>query len=208
MTCAHQHLHHYVFSSGICFFSVWKYYEDQAGVWNPLINKLLPDCLYYCVAESLGSNPSCLKTAVLNDPSGQPICHKHGVGAVHSVVVGNSNPSDQSEFDIFLVFTGGAQFIAGESSMRKLSIQVTGTQQSRQVAVVESTPFATDLFLNVPPPGQDIGGDHAWVDASGDWVGPYTIIYTSRSLAVHHSALLCFCRSLCLTVLLSLALSC
>ena len=46
-----------------------------------------------------------------------------GVGAVHSVVVGNTDASDSSVFDLLLVFTGGAQFIGGESSMKKLRVQ-------------------------------------------------------------------------------------
>lgn len=139
-------------------------------MWNPVINKLLPDCLYYCIAQSLGTNPSCLQTAVLTDPNGTQICHQHGVGAVHSVVVGNTDPIDSSKFDLLLVFTGGAQFVGGESSMRKLSVQVTDSGASRRLHVLKSVPFAEDLFVDVPPAGEDIGGDHAWVDSTGDWV--------------------------------------
>jgi len=156
--------------TGICFFSVWKYYDDQSGMWNPVIEKRLPDCLYYCVADGLDDSPSCSSTDVLSDDLGTPICHKHGVGAVHSVVVGNTDPVDPSQFDLLLVFTGGAQFIGGESSMKKLRLRVTGHGDSRQVKVLRSRPFATDLFTKLPAPGHDVGGDHAWVDQTKKWV--------------------------------------
>eukprot|EP00927_Polykrikos_kofoidii_P082107 TRINITY_DN8071_c0_g1_i4.p1 TRINITY_DN8071_c0_g1~~TRINITY_DN8071_c0_g1_i4.p1 ORF type:complete len:489 (+),score=29.34 TRINITY_DN8071_c0_g1_i4:102-1568(+) len=155
---------------GICFFTVWKFFDDS-GVW-PFIGKLSPDCLYYCMAVDLGTNPRCLKSAVVVDENGEKICHKDGVGAVHGMTIGLDNPSDDSQFDIFLVFTGKATFIDGESSMKKVKVQAVFDPETaqRDIKVVQSLPYATQLFVDFPPINMDVGGDHAWVDDTGKWI--------------------------------------
>merc|ERR1712061_261099 len=107
---------------GICFFTVWKFYDDTNPIWNPISNLIAPDCLYYCIAENLDSNPSCSKTDVLKDENGTEICHKHGVGAVHGMTIGLDDPHNASVFDIFAIFTGQASFDKGESSMKKIRV--------------------------------------------------------------------------------------
>lgn len=150
---------------GVCFFTVWKFYDDQSPIWN-FTAPLAPDCLYYCIAEGLDSNPRCTKTGVVVDSDGQKICHKDGVGAVHGMTVGLDDPDNSDMFDIFLVFTGKATFTKGESSMKKLKVQKT----SQDLKVLDSNAYGTQLFVDLPPAGLDAGGDHAWVDDTGKWV--------------------------------------
>lgn len=168
--------------TGICFFTVWQYFDDQSPMWNPIINKLTPDCLYYCIAEGLHSSPSCKQSAVVLDEKGDRVCHQHGVGAVHGMTIGNTDKTNPSKFDIFLVFTGKAQFDAGESSMKKLSVEVKGSGSSRELAVLKSQPFATDLFVDLPARGHDVGGDHAWVDSTGKWIWVSTFRLTASGV--------------------------
>jgi hypothetical protein len=104
---------------GICFFSVWKFYDDAFPFWDKISEYLANDCLYYCIANGLDSAPSCEEIAVLRDENGEPICHQDGVGAVHGFTIGKTDPLDSQKFDLLLVFTGELQFVGGESSMRK-----------------------------------------------------------------------------------------
>lgn len=87
------------------------------------------------------------------------------------MTIGNDNDQDATMFDIFLIFTGGMHFDKGESSMRKLNVQVTGLGASgRDLKVLKSMQFAEQLFVDMPPAGLDVGGDHAWVDATRKFV--------------------------------------
>jgi len=164
--------------NGICFFSVWKFYDDQKPIWNDKISKMFPDCLHYCVVDSLDQvGGGCKKAGVVKDEHGEPICSKPGVGAVHGMTAAfgpNLTHSDPNEFDIFLVFTGGAEFIGGESSMKKLTCK---KDANGDLAVINSQAFARDLFEasvgRKSPTGmapEDVGGDHAWADESGKYV--------------------------------------
>lgn len=176
--------------TGICFFSVWKFYDDQKPIWNGIMRKLTPDCLHYCVSDN-PENPAnplenigqgCKKAGVVVDENGEQICSKEGVGAVHGMTVAfgeNLVHEDPDEFDVFLVFTGGAQFVGGESSMKKLTVKKNA---SGDLQVLKSQPFGRDLFeLSVHRNSStgmapvDVGGDHAWVDESGKhvWVSTF-----------------------------------
>jgi len=154
--------------TGVCFFSVWKFYDDQFPIWNKISQYMANDCLYYCIAgHNAEKQPVCLKTEIVVDENGQQVCHKDGVGAVHGMTVGNTDPKDPSKFDILLVFTGKATLTNGESSMKKVSVQVLGNGDDRDLKVLKSQPFGADLFERYPPKGFDVGGDHAWVDSTG-----------------------------------------
>lgn len=158
---------------GVCFFTVWKFYDDQNPIWNPISKLIAPDCLYYCMAENLDGNPSCAKVDVVRDENGTEICHQHGVGAVHGMTIGHDVPDSATDFEIFLIFTGQATFNKGESSMKKLKVQVTGDGQKasqKDFKVLHSAEFGTQLFKDLPAAGLDAGGDHAWVDDTGKWV--------------------------------------
>merc|ERR1712190_126471 len=165
--------------TGICFFSVWKFYEDQAPIWNNFTRKLFPDCLHYCVTEggldTIGQG--CKKAGVVEDEHGEPVCSKKGVGAVHGMTVAfgaNLTHKDPNEFDIFLVNTGGAQFVGGESSLKKVLCR---KDETGDLQVVKSQLFGRDLFEasvnRTSPYGMapvDVGGDHAWADESGKYL--------------------------------------
>jgi len=159
---------------GVCFFSVWKFYDDQPHMWS---NKSAPDCLYYCtlVEGGLKNFPKCESVGVLNDEAGKPICHVDGLGAVHGFTIGNTksviNPDDGS-FDMFLMYTGGATFDKGHSMLRKLTVNVSKTCETckKQINVKHSQPYGQELFVDTVPAGHDVGGDHAWVDATGKWL--------------------------------------
>jgi hypothetical protein len=164
--------------TGVCFFSVWKFYDDQKPIWNKMTKKLMPDCLHYCVVDSLDQvGGGCKKGGVVTDENGEPICSKAGVGAVHGMTVAfgeNLIHKDPNEFDIFLVFTGGAQFVGGESSLKKVTCK---KKRQWRPAVLKSEVFGRDLFEasvnRTSPTGMapmDVGGDHAWVDESGKYV--------------------------------------
>lgn len=164
--------------TGICFFSVWKFYDQQKPFWNNMTRKMLPDCLHYCVLDDLQEiQGGCKKAGVVKDEHGEPICSKPGVGAVHGMTVAfgaNKTHADPNEFDIFLVFTGGAEFVGGMSSMQKVKCKKDATGD---LAVIKSEAFAEDLFMQsvnrTSPVGEaplDVGGDHAWADDSGKYV--------------------------------------
>jgi hypothetical protein len=169
--------------TGICFFSVWKFYDDQPHIWNNMTRKMYPDCLHYCVTDSLDQvSNGCKKGGVVVDENGEQICSKPGYGAVHGMTVAfgaNLTHEDPNEFDIFLVFTGGATFVGGESSMKKVTCR---KNETGDLQVMKSQVWGTDLFeLSVnrtSPEGMapvDVGGDHAWVDESGKhvWVSTF-----------------------------------
>jgi hypothetical protein len=169
--------------TGVCFFSVWKFYDDQRPIWNNQTRKSHPDCLHYCVVDSLDQfGDGCKKAGVVMDEHGEPICSKPGVGAVHGMTVAfgdNLVHKDPNEFDIFLVFTGGAQFVGGESSMKKVTCR---KDENGDLKIVRSQVFARDLFESsvnrTSPTGMapvDAGGDHVWVDESGKhvWVSTF-----------------------------------
>merc|ERR1719247_1797182 len=157
--------------TGVCFFTVWKFYDDQPPFWNPWTELVANDCLYYCIAEGLDSYPTCAKIGVVKDEHGKEVCHQKGVGAVHGMTIGNTDPTDPSVFDILLVFTGKATFTDGESSMKKVTVQVTGQGVQPDLVVRRSVPFAAELFQEAAcAKGGDVGGDHAWVDATGKYV--------------------------------------
>lgn len=173
-----------------CFFSVWKFYDDTPGIWNPATTKMADDCLYYCVMQT-GSltdplvEPVCKKHGIMEDLNGQPICHKHGIGAVHGLKIGNTDATDQTKFDLLLVFTGVMLMTNGESSMRKLSVQVVpdGGDTHGQVKVLTSNPYAVDLFTKYAGHGFDVGGDHAWVDDTGKYV--WVSCFREKGLGLH-----------------------
>lgn len=153
----------------VCFFTVWKFYDDQWPVWTNMSQKIAPDCVYYCVADKLDGQPSCSEVGVLVDEHGQKVCHQQGKGAVHGMTIGNTDPTDPTQFDIFLVYTGGMNFGAGESSMRKVRVKVAEAGP-QSVQALRSEPFAADLFSRLPQSGMDVGGDHVWVDETRKWV--------------------------------------
>lgn len=174
---------------GVCFFSVWKFYDDQSPFWNPVVEKVANDCLYYCIVED-GSldgtrtdGPKCAKTEILLDEYGDPICHKKGVGAVHGMTVGNDASHDPTAFDILLVFTGKAEMTNGESSMKKVRVQMVEVNGTTDIRSVSSETFATDLFEKYPHNGFDVGGDHAWVDDTGKYV--WVSCFRQEGVGVH-----------------------
>lgn len=159
--------------TGVCFFTVWKFYDDDMP-WSNISNLVANDCLYYCIMApgGLNSKPSCRKTGVVVDEHGERICHKNGVGAVHGMTVAKTDPLDANKFDILLVYTGkGAKTITdGESSMKKVTLQAF-PGGALDIKVLHSAPFATELFVDYArAKGGDVGGDHAWVDDSGKFV--------------------------------------
>jgi hypothetical protein len=198
--------------TGICFFSVWKFFEDQKPIWNNWTKSHFPDCLHYCAVEQDGLKDiakGCKKGGVVKYETGEPVCSKEGVGAVHGMTVAfgeNLVHKDPNEFDIFLVFTGGAQFVGGESSMKKLTCK---RDENGDLVVLKSQVFGSDLFEKAvnrsSPTGMapvDVGGDHAWVDESGKhvWVSTFRmadagihmldyetgkLIYSVRGTATH-----------------------
>jgi len=163
---------------GVCFFSVWKFYDDTKFSREMDTG---PDCLWYCIMEKggLDGRPVCEKTGIVKFPDGSPICSVHGVGAVHGMTVGNTisvEDEDHGEFDALLVFTGGATFDSGESSMKKIRLKVgLDSNGTKEMTTVKSAVFATQLFEDTVgkhnmSSGHDVGGDHAWVDATGKYV--------------------------------------
>jgi len=168
--------------NGICFFSVWKFYDDQAPIW-PVVKHFSPDCLHYCVMESMdGSSTGCTKAGVVRYETGDMVCSKEGVGAVHGMVVDNHKRyEDPNQFDMFLVMTGGATFDSGESSLRKVKCQRT---PDGDLQIISTELFGRDLYEasvgRTSPFGMaehDAGGDHAWPDDSGKylWVSTFRL---------------------------------
>merc|ERR1711988_2009146 len=126
-----------------------------------------------------GSITYCKFGGVVTDEHGEQICSKKGQGAVHGMTVAHLDKQDPTQFDIFLVFTGGATFDAGESSMKKVRCQKT---EEGDMTVLKSEVFGRDLFEgSVGRPStygmadHDAGGDHAWPDESGKylWVSTF-----------------------------------
>ena len=107
----------------------------------------------------------CTKGGVVRYETGDMVCSKQGVGAVHGMVVDNHERyTDPNKFDIFLVMTGGATFDGGESSLRKVKCQKT---KDGDLVVLSSDLFGRDLYETsvgrVSPFGMgehDAGGDH------------------------------------------------
>merc|ERR1712066_1011513 len=75
--------------------------------------------------------------------------------------------------------TGGAKFVGGESSMRKVKCK---RDADGDLVVMKSEIFGRDLFETSvgrdSPTGMapvDVGGDHAWADESGKylWVSTF-----------------------------------
>lgn len=171
---------------GICFFTVWKFYDDQSIVWNNFTESVANDCLWYCVLEkdSLRSGkPVCKKTGIVEDENGHGICHQKGVGAVHGMTVGNTDATNPNLFDIFLVFTGKATMDNGESSFKKVKVEVFPSGDTHDIRVLKSERFAEDLFTHYTPAGWDVGGDHAWVDATGKYY--WVSCFRSKGVGVH-----------------------
>lgn len=169
-------------ATGICFFSVWKFYDDQSPIWD-VAKKATPDCLHYCVMEAMdGSSTKCTKAGVVRYETGDMVCSKAGVGGVHGMVVDNHKRyDDPNQFDMFLVMTGGATFDKGESSLRKVKCEKTA---DGDLLVLSSELFGRDLYetsVGRPSPfgmaDHDAGGDHAWPDESGKylWVSTFRL---------------------------------
>jgi len=170
-------------ATGICFFSVWKFYDDQAPIWETAKKFTHEDCLHYCVMEAMdGSSSKCTKAGIVRYETGDQVCSKKGVGGVHGMVVDNQKRhEDSNQFDIFLVMTGGATFDSGESSLRKLKCEKT---PDGDLLVTRSELFGRDLYEasvgRESPFGMaehDAGGDHAWPDESGKylWVSTFRL---------------------------------
>merc|ERR1712228_1077211 len=128
-----------------------------------------------------GSINNCKFGGVVTDENGERICSKKGQGAVHGMTVAHLDKKDPTQFDIFLVFTGGATFDEGESSMKKVRCQKAA---SGDLVVLKSELFGRDLFEGtVGRPDtygkaeHDVGGDHAWPDESGKylWVSTFRV---------------------------------
>jgi len=175
--------------TGVCFFSVWKFYDDQAPLWNRISEIISNDCLHYCFVTKAaleGKEATCIQGGVVHDEHGHIVCHKKNVGAVHGFEIGNSHKDDPSKFDLFLVFTGKARMTDGESSMMKLTMQVVLAGDRHELKVLHSVPFATDLFQQDFPNGTqraDAGGDHAWVDDSGKYI--WVSCFRKERVGVH-----------------------
>lgn len=151
--------------SGMCFFSVWKFYDQSIG------EKIAPDCLYWCNPDDMHNPTECISMGKVKDENGKEICTAKGTGphlggAVHGFTVGNTDPDDQDQFDLLLVFTGGAGFDKGYSHMQKLKMKVL----LDGVQTISSTPFAVDLWNATVQEPHDVGLDHAWVDATRELV--------------------------------------
>merc|ERR1719162_238694 len=98
------------------------------------------------------------------------------------MTVAHTDKEDPSQFDIFLVMTGGAQFVGGESSVRKVRVQKD--LATNDVKVLSHQRFGDDLFVasvnRTSPDGMaplDAGGDHAWPDESGKYLWVSTFRY-------------------------------
>jgi len=155
--------------SGMCFFSVWKFYDDSVPEW------MAPDCLYWCNPDDINSPQKCIASGVLRDDKGNKICTQkkgppgsHVGGATHGFTIGNTDPTNDQEFDLFLIFTGGAGFDEGESSLHKLKVKVL----LDNVQTLSMVDFGTDLWKKSVTGTHDAGLDHAWVDATKNllWV--------------------------------------
>jgi hypothetical protein len=171
--------------TNVCFFTVWRFFDDSKFMHNKLAQKLMPDCLHYCVFEGMDEasmSKGCIKGGVVTYETGERVCSTEGVGAVHGMTVARTDKSDPSQFDIFLVMTGGAQFVGGESSVRKVRVQKDAA--TNDIQVLSHQRFGDDLFVasvnRTSPDGMapvDAGGDHAWPDDSGKYLWVSTFRY-------------------------------
>jgi hypothetical protein len=171
--------------TNVCFFTVWRFFDDSKFMRNKFAQTLFPDCLHYCVFDGLDEesvSKGCIKGGVVEYETGERVCSKEGVGAVHGMTVAHTDKQDPSQFDIFLVMTGGAQFVGGESSVRKVRVQKDPA--TNDVRVLSHQRFGDDLFVasvnRTSPDGMaplDAGGDHAWPDDSGKYMWLSTFRY-------------------------------
>jgi hypothetical protein len=171
--------------TNVCFFTVWRFFDDSKFMRNKFAQTLFPDCLHYCVFDGLDEesvSKGCIKGGVVEYETGERVCSKEGVGAVHGMTVAHTDKQDPSQFDIFLVMTGGAQFVGGESSVRKVRVQKD--LATNDVRVLSHQRFGDDLFVasvnRTSPDGMaplDAGGDHAWPDDSGKYMWLSTFRY-------------------------------
>jgi hypothetical protein len=151
-------------SSGYCFFSVWKFYDDS-----------LPsndDCLYWCQTSSPDDPTSCTRSGILTDEGDNKICHVSGTGAVHGFMLGKTDVNNSNSFDMLLLYTGKGTFDAGESHMEMLKIVVSDDGAPKTVS---RRAWGTDLTNKSITAGHDVGCDHAWTDDDGKyiWVGSF-----------------------------------
>eukprot|EP00932_Pfiesteria_piscicida_P000547 SRR837773.10533.p1 GENE.SRR837773.10533~~SRR837773.10533.p1 ORF type:complete len:366 (-),score=128.40 SRR837773.10533:50-988(-) len=158
-------------SSGFCFFSVWKFYDDSMPV-------LPNDCLYWCRANDVNDPTSCDEVGVLTDDKGQQLCHEKDRGAVHGFKIGKTDPQDASKFDMFLLYTGKGTFDQGDSEIYRLKLQVSfdgKLGKSPYIQTLAKEPWGTDLWQKTVQKPHDVGVDHAWVDDDGKyvWVGTF-----------------------------------
>lgn len=147
--------------TGMCFFSVWKFYDDSFPT------TFAPDCLHWCSPDDMMAPTKCVAQGILLDGDGNKVCHKkaapnHVGGAVHGFTVGNTDPTDETKFDLFLIFTGGAGFDQGSSSLHLYKMQA-GLDS---VKTLSNAPFGVDLWNETVQEPHDTGLDHAWVDAT------------------------------------------
>jgi len=155
-------------SSGFCFFSVWKFYDDSLPAND--------DCLFWCRVSNLNDPTSCVSSGVVQDERGQQICHVDGKGAVHGLTVGKTDPQNADAFDLFLLFTGKGTFDAGDSSIYKLRMEVSRQGNKKaEVKTVKREPWGAELWQKSVQAPHDVGVDHAWIDDDGRhvWVGTF-----------------------------------
>lgn len=156
--------------AGICFFSAWKFYDSP-----DIVN---PDCLHYCVPDNMNAPTKCIYEDVMKWPNGKEICRSKQEGGVHGFGLGIDGLStdDSHVFDLMLVFTGGAMFDKGVSSLNKLQVEVKRTHQPvtrKEKLTVRSTssaPFGQQLWNHTVDKPSDVGCDHAWLDDSKKYV--------------------------------------
>lgn len=163
--------------SGICWFSVWKFYGKKAD-WDP-------DCLWWCVLDDFKHPTKCIVGGVMNDAKGRPFCHNSdsgddgGVdgttigGGVHGFGKGHEKnlnaEGTEAIVDLFLVYTGGSDFTRGVSWIRKVTIHLNrrnGTDATQ--SIIADAPWGSDLWEDTIAnhSTQDVGCDHAWMDLS------------------------------------------
>jgi hypothetical protein len=157
--------------AGVCFFSAWKFY-DSPGY-------LDPDCLHYCVPDDMSNPTTCTAEGVMTWPDGKKICRTKEQGGVHGFEIGldtGVHSDNEFQFDLLLVFTGGAMFDTGVSSINKMQVKVTRKKQpitgklEVKVASLADAPFGAQLWNDTVAKPSDVGCDHAWLDDSKKYV--------------------------------------
>jgi hypothetical protein len=151
-------------SSGFCFFSVWKFYDDSLPASG--------DCLYWCQTSSVNDPTTCTRSGILANEAGKHICHADGVGAVHGFMVGKTDSDNNNSFDLLLLYTGKGTFDNGDSHIEMLKVVVG---QGQTPKTVSRRAWGTDLTNKTVTTGHDVGVDHAWTDDDGKyvWVGSF-----------------------------------